>query len=96
MVAALNLLEVTNLTQVEFVKLVIPLILKRDTRKDARERLVDALCQGVALEVLRDEHADDPVGLTCQGPYRTTASSKYAYLVSPAGVIIDVCEHIRK
>ena len=26
----------------------------------------------------------------------TTASSKYAYLVSPTGVIIDVCEHIKK
>ena len=25
----------------------------------------------------------------------TTASSKYAYLVSPTGVIIDVCEHIK-
>ena len=25
----------------------------------------------------------------------TTASSKYAYLVSPTGFIIDVCEHIR-
>ncbi len=24
-----------------------------------------------------------------------TASSKYAYLVSPTGVIIDVCEHIK-
>ena len=26
----------------------------------------------------------------------TTASSKFAYLVSPTGVIIDVCEHIKK
>ena len=26
----------------------------------------------------------------------TTASSKYAYLVSPTGVIIDVCKHIKK
>ena len=25
----------------------------------------------------------------------TTASSKYAYLVSPTGFIIDVCEHIK-
>lgn len=25
----------------------------------------------------------------------TTSSSKYAYLVSPTGLIIDVCEHIR-
>ena len=25
----------------------------------------------------------------------TTASSKYAYLVSPTGVIIDVCQHIK-
>ncbi len=29
-------------------------------------------------------------------PPSTTASSKYAYLVSPTGVIIDVCEHIKK
>ena len=26
----------------------------------------------------------------------TTASSKYAYLVSPTGFIIDLCEHIKK
>ena len=26
----------------------------------------------------------------------TTASSKYAYLVSPSGFIIDICEHIKK
>ena len=26
----------------------------------------------------------------------TTASSKYAYLVSPTGMIIDVCQHIKK
>ena len=26
----------------------------------------------------------------------TTKSSKYAYLVSPSGFIIDVCEHIKK
>ena len=26
----------------------------------------------------------------------TTASSKYAYLVSPTGVIFDVCQHIKK
>ena len=26
----------------------------------------------------------------------TTASSKYAYLVSPSGFIIDVCQHIKK
>ena len=26
----------------------------------------------------------------------TTASSKYAYLVSPSGFIIDVCEHIHR
>ena len=26
----------------------------------------------------------------------TTKSSKYAYLVSPTGVIIDVCQHIKK
>ncbi len=26
----------------------------------------------------------------------TTASSKYAYLVSPSGFIIDVCQHVRK
>ena len=26
----------------------------------------------------------------------TTASSKYAYLVSPSGFIIDLCEHIKK
>ena len=26
----------------------------------------------------------------------TTESSKYAYLVSPTGVIIDLCEHIKK
>ena len=26
----------------------------------------------------------------------TTKSSKYAYLVSPNGVIIDVCQHIKK
>ena len=26
----------------------------------------------------------------------TTASSKYAYLVSPSGFILDVCEHIKK
>lgn len=26
----------------------------------------------------------------------TTASSKYAYLVSPTGFIIDVCQHIKK
>ena len=26
----------------------------------------------------------------------TTASSKYAYLVSPTGTIIDLCEHIKK
>jgi hypothetical protein len=26
----------------------------------------------------------------------TTKSSKYAYLVSPTGIIIDVCEHIKK
>ena len=25
----------------------------------------------------------------------TTSSSKYAYLVSPTGLIIDVCEHIK-
>ena len=25
----------------------------------------------------------------------TTASSKYAYLVSPTGIIFDVCEHIK-
>lgn len=29
-------------------------------------------------------------------PPSTTASSKYAYLVSSNGVIIDVCEHIKK
>ena len=29
-------------------------------------------------------------------PPSTTASSKYAYLVSPSGVIIDVCQHIKK
>ena len=26
----------------------------------------------------------------------TTASSKYAYLVSPSGFIIDLCQHIKK
>ncbi len=26
----------------------------------------------------------------------TTKSSKYAYLVSPSGFIIDICEHIKK
>jgi len=26
----------------------------------------------------------------------TTASSKYAYLLSPTGTIIDVCKHIKK
>ena len=26
----------------------------------------------------------------------TTASSKYAYLVSSSGFIIDVCQHVRK
>ena len=26
----------------------------------------------------------------------TTASSKYAYIVSPTGTIIDLCEHIKK
>ncbi len=26
----------------------------------------------------------------------TTQSSKYAYLVSPSGFIIDICEHIKK
>ena len=26
----------------------------------------------------------------------TTASSKYAYLVSPTGFIIDLCQHIKK
>ena len=26
----------------------------------------------------------------------TTASSKYAYLVSPSGFVIDLCEHIKK
>jgi len=26
----------------------------------------------------------------------TTASSKYAYLVSPTGMIIDVCQHVKK
>ena len=26
----------------------------------------------------------------------TTKSSKYAYLVSPTGVILDVCQHIKK
>ena len=26
----------------------------------------------------------------------TTKSSKYAYLVSPSGFIIDVCEHVKK
>ena len=28
-------------------------------------------------------------------PPSTTASSKYAYLVSPTGFIIDLCEHIK-
>ena len=26
----------------------------------------------------------------------TTASSKYAYLVSPSGFIVNICEHIKK
>ena len=26
----------------------------------------------------------------------TTASSKYAYLVSPSGFLVDVCEHIKE
>ncbi|MER2056981.1 MAG: hypothetical protein ABTB30_16975 [Clostridia bacterium] len=26
----------------------------------------------------------------------TTQSSKYAYLVSPSGFIVDVCEHVKK
>ncbi len=26
----------------------------------------------------------------------TTASSRYAYLVSPNGILIDVCQHIKK
>ena len=26
----------------------------------------------------------------------TTASSKYAYLVSPTGFIVDICEHVKK
>lgn len=26
----------------------------------------------------------------------TTASSKYAYLVSPSGFIVDLCQHVKK